>query len=119
MRLLEAYTPVQVRAAGRMVKAIQLAGGKAEDILRYAAEAEANARNPIFWKKRFVFEAPTNLAPTKDEILGACGYEMLRSWLRVGKELCKFDLTTGDIFEFVREERKKDLASTKFGRRQK
>jgi len=42
MNLIEAYNPAEVRACGRMVKAIQAAGGAAEDILGYAAYAEAN-----------------------------------------------------------------------------
>lgn len=117
MKVIEAYTPVEVRACGRMVKAIQRAGGKAEDILGYAAEAEANAKNPVFWKRRFVFKRPEVETLTRGEVLGACGYEMLKGWLKVGKELSKFQVTVQEIFEYVKEERKKDLASTKFGRR--
>jgi hypothetical protein len=115
MKLLEAYNPAEVRACGRMVKAIQAAGGAAEDILGYAAYAETNATNPRLSMLRLVLQRPQHESVTKKELLGALGPKILREWLKITKDLVKFELELNEIRSFVSLERKKELNSTNFG----
>jgi len=115
MKILEAYTPEEIRACGKMVKRLMLAGGKAEDILGYAAYAEAEASNPRIVKLRLFFKRPEHEATTKSELLGAFGYELLREWLKLSKDILGFQLSLDEIRSFIREERKKTLSVTKFG----
>lgn len=115
MKYLEAYNPAEVRACGRMVKAIQAAGGTAEDILGYAAYAEANATNPKLVHLKLVLKPPQHEAVTKKELLGAFGPGLLREWMKVTKDLLKFEIILAEIRSFIQEERKKDLSTTKFG----
>lgn len=115
MKLLEAYNPAEVRACGRMVKAIQAAGGTAEDILGYAAYVEANATNPKFIHLRLVLKRPAYESTTREELLGALGPKLLREWIRITKDLLKFEFALDEIRSFVSQERKKELNSTNFG----
>lgn len=115
MRVLEAYNLSDVRACGRMVKAIQAAGGTAEDILGYAAYAEVNATNPKVAHLRLVLQRPQHESVTKEELLGALGPRLLREWIRITKDLIKFELDLNEIRSFVSHERKKELNSTTFG----
>jgi hypothetical protein len=115
MKLLEAYNPAEVRACGRMVKAIQAAGGTAEDILGYAAYAEANATDSKLVHLRLVLKRPQHESVSKEELLGAFGPGLLREWMRITKDLLKFEFALDEIRTFVSQERKKELNSTKFG----
>jgi len=115
MNLIEAYNPAEVRACGRMVKAIQAAGGAAEDILGYAAYAEANGASPKLARLRLVLKRPPHESVSKEELLGAFGPGLLREWMRITKDLLKFELDLAEIRSFVSRERKRELNSTKFG----
>ena len=119
MKAVEAYTPAQVRACGRMIKATLAKGGQIEDILGQAAFAEANGKNPVLWKSRFILEVPKDVPLTRAEIFGAYGYGLLRNWMKIYKGLVKFDVRADEIRGYLRDERKKDLASTRFGIRGK
>ena len=115
MKLLEAYPPNEVRAAGRMVKAIMAAGGAAEDILGYAAYAEKHGANPIVARSKLMFKIPEGVKLTSGELLGAIGYETLRQWIKLSREILKLRLDINEIQNYIRSERKKELSSTKFG----
>lgn len=115
MRFLEAYNTSEVRAAGRMVKAIIAAGGRAEDILGYAAYAERHGANPVVARAKLSFRVPEPSALTPTELLGAIGYETLRQWIKLSREVLKLRLDIDEIQAYIRSERRKDLASTKFG----
>ena len=117
MKILEAYTPAEVRGCGRMVKRIIASGGQAADILGYAAYAEANAANPRIARLRLVMRRPENEATTKDELLYSFGHELLREWVKLTKDILKFQLEIDEIRSFIKRERKKELATTKFGRK--
>ena len=115
MKLIEAYNPAEVRACGRMVKAIQAAGGTAEDILGYAAYAEKHGANPIVAKSRLSFRIPDEVKLTSGELIGAIGYPTLRHWIKLSKEILKLQIDLEEIQAYIKSERKKELASTKYG----
>ena len=115
MKFLEAYTPAEVRAAGRMVKGIISAGGKAEDILGYAAYAEKHGANPVFARIKLQFGALDTAKLSSTELIGALGYVTLRQWIKLSREILKLNLDINEIQSFIKQERKKELSSTKFG----
>ena len=115
MKFLEAYDPSEVRAAGRMVKGIIAAGGKAEDILGYAAYAERHGANPVVARTKLTFKIPEGVKLTSGELIGAIGYPTLRQWIKLSKEILKLQIDLEEIQTYIKSERKKELSSTKYG----
>lgn len=111
MKVLEAFSPKDIRTCARLMHLLLNKGGTVEDLF-------AAANTPRL--KSFVFDVPSDVAQglfkvPKESILRSLGWVLLRNWLKIHKLLEEGEIVTKTVQNFVRKERRKWLETSPSG----
>lgn len=115
MKVLEVYTPAQIRACGQMLELFFAQGRRLEEFLELVAVAKAQSTHPMMSKYRLVFETSVNGDSSNEEILNSFSYETLRSWLKIEKLFSSRTIRLPEVRSAAKRLRKAALSDTRFG----
>ena len=116
MKILEAYTPAQIRACGQMLERTLASGKSLEDFRELASIVKAQAAHPLMQGFRLVFSVNGDSNSSNEAVLEAFHYTTLRTWLRMKELFEEREINKSDIRSVVRKLRKVEIESTSFGR---
>jgi len=115
MKTLVAYTPAQIRACGAMLEALEGKHTPSELIAFARGLKDPKIQNQIL-KHRLILPPPKDQPPTGEEFLFAVGWQTLRIWNRIRRELVSRNVTTDEVKNFIRKERRTWLEQPKTGK---
>jgi hypothetical protein len=116
MKILEAYTPAQIRACGQMLERSFEHGLALGDFLELTATLKAQAAHPMMQRFRLVFSVNGDSNSSNEAVLEAFNRFTLRTWLKMKKLFDERKISTADIKLMERKLRRADWATTKEGR---
>jgi hypothetical protein len=116
MKILEAYTPAQIRACGQMLERSFEHGLELGDFLELAATLKAQAAHPMMQKFRLVFSVNGDSNSSNESVLEAFSHYTLRTWLKMKELFEERKIERQDIRSAIRRIRSADLKNTKYGR---
>ena len=114
MKILEAYSPSQIRACGAMLEALK---GKRspEDLIELARILRNPKRQNAITRYRLLLPRVMDRELTSREFLLSLGWEALKSWRRLEQELSRREITSRDLKLFIHGERQKHLNESRYG----
>jgi len=114
MKILEAYTPAQIRACGAMLEALK---GKRspEELIAFARTLRDPKRQRAIIHYRLLLPKTFDRELTSEEFLLSIGWVNLRAWRKLGGELSKRGISSNQVKKFVSTERRKWLAEEDSG----
>lgn len=115
MKILEAYTPAQIRACGQMLERSFEHGKTLEEFLELAAMVKAQAAHPLMQGFRLVFSVNGNSDSSNESLLESFHLRTLRTFLKIQELFDERSIGRSEIRKAIKKLRKIELASTKFG----
>lgn len=115
MKILEAYTPAQIRACGQMLERTFDNGGDLETFLELASMVKAQAAHPMMQGFRLVFSVNGESDSSNEAVLESFNYGTLRTFLKMEELFGKREIKKNNIRGAIKKLRKIELNSTKFG----
>lgn len=116
MKIVEAYTPVDIRACGAMLNGVLAAGGTIDQFREFAATLTAQAAHPEVRRYRLRFEIDDENFENNEDILRALGLGTLRSFNKLIRLFERRGIDLKQIKRSVKKLRKVELEGTNFGR---
>lgn len=116
MKILEAYTPAQIRSCGQMLTQSFNHGLSLEDFLELAAALRAQAAHPLMQRFHLVFSVNGDSNSSNESVLESFPYQTLRIWLKMKDLFEERNIQSKEIKSAIRKTRRIELKNTKFGR---
>lgn len=116
MKILEAYTPAQIRACGQMLERSFEHGQKLEDFLELAQLMRDQAANPLMQGFRLIFQVNGNSNSSNESLLRSFPLITLKTWLKIQSLFLERSIKEPDVKLAIKDIRKTDLKATVFGR---
>ena len=110
MKTLEVFSPKDIRTCARLLKRLEQSNFGLTDLHSYAEHIKFLAKGGgslIFGGVLFENE--------EINILNGLGWQTLKTWLRIKKNLDKAQMTEKETKTFVKQERKKWLLQESYG----
>ena len=116
MKILEAYTPAQIRACGQMLERSKDHGLSFEEFLEFTQMVKAQSAHPMMQRFRLTFSVNGESNSSNEMLLGAFNYGTLKVFLKMEGLFQDRSIERKDIKKAIRSLRKVDLSQTRFGR---
>lgn len=116
MKILEAYTPAQIRACSQMLERSFDHGQSLEDFLELASMVKANSAHPMMQRFRLVFSVNGDSNSSNESLLEAFPMQTLKTWLKMEELFGERKITRFEVKQAHKKLRKLDLKETKYGR---
>lgn len=119
MKILEAYTPAQIRACSQMLERSFDHGQSLEDFLELAAFVKAQAAHPMMRGFRLTFSVNGDSNSSNESVLEAFPLQTLKTWLKMEELFTERKINRPEVKQAYKKLRKLDLKSTRYGRTKK
>lgn len=116
MKIIEAYTPADIRACGAILKRVVESGRTIEQFREFAATIVAQAANPEMRKYRLRFKVDDSEVDNNEDILTAIGLTNLRVFIKLGKVFDRRGIDSKAVKTSIKRLRKIELEGIEFGR---
>lgn len=116
MKMLEAYTPAQIRACGQMLERTLAGGRSLEDFLEFTSIVKAQAAYPLMQGFRLVFSVNGDSNSSNEAVLESISYATLKTFLKLQGLFEEREIKAKDIKTAVKKLRKIDFAQTRWGK---
>lgn len=119
MKILEAYTPAQIRACGQMLERSFEHGQSLEEFLELAAFVKAQAAHPMMQRFRLTFSVNGDSNSSNEAVLEAFPRQTLKTWLKMEELFKERKITQAEVKQAHKKLRKIELRETHYGRAKK
>lgn len=116
MKIIEAYTPVDIRTCGAILKRVIESGKTVDQFRELAAAIAAQAANPEVRKYRLTFKVDDSKIESNEDVLTAIGLTNLRVFVKLKEVFERRGIDKKDVKASIKRLRKIELDGTEFGR---
>lgn len=116
MKIIEAYTPLDIRTCEAMLRRVVESGRTIEQFREFAATIIVQSANPQMGKYRLKFKIDDEKVERNEDILTAVGLNSLRVFNKLVKLFDRRGIDAKQIKESVKRLRKIELDGMEFGR---